>query len=130
MNSAQMILKYWLKSRKDFILQVIFLSFSTIFTTITPIFIGRLVGGLTDIRTLLINFIFILIFAIFAYFTARGARLRGAVVSSKAIYHLRTDISNAIYRQSFSYFDKTETGQLISRATADIEETQQILVLG
>lgn len=130
MNSAQMILKYWLKSRKDFILQVIFLSFSTIFTTITPIFIGRLIGGLTDIRTLLINFIFILIFAIFAYFTARGARLRGAVVSSKAIYHLRTDISNAIYRQSFSYFDKTETGQLISRATADIEETQQIFGFG
>ncbi|NHJ20676.1 MAG: ABC transporter ATP-binding protein, partial [Candidatus Lokiarchaeota archaeon] len=124
MNSAQMILKYWLKSRKDFIVQVILLSLSTIFTTITPIFIGRLIGGLINISTLLINFIFILIFAILAYFTARGARLRGAVVSSKAIYHLRTDISNAIYRQSFSYFDKTETGQLISRATADIEETQ------
>ncbi|UCC19665.1 MAG: ABC transporter ATP-binding protein, partial [Promethearchaeota archaeon] len=36
----------------------------------------------------------------------------------------------AIYRQSFSYFDKTETGQLISRATSDIEETQQIFGMG
>ena len=130
MNSARMILKYWLKSRKDFMLQITLLSFSTIFSTLTPIFIGRLVGGLTNASTLLINFILILILATLAYFTARAARLRGAVVSSRAIYHLRTDISNAIYRQSFSYFDKTETGQLISRATSDIEETQQIFGFG
>lgn len=130
MNSARMILKYWLKSRKDFIFQITLLSLSTIFSTVTPIFIGRLIGGLTNVSTLLINFTLILIFATLAYFTARAARLRGAVVSSRAIYHLRTDISNAIYRQSFSYFDKTETGQLISRATSDIEETQQIFGFG
>jgi len=64
------------------------------------------------------------------YFTNRAARLRGAEVSARAIYHLRTDISNAIYRQSFSFFDKTETGQLISRATSDIEETQMIFGMG
>ncbi len=130
MNSARMILKYWLKSRKDFIFQITLLSLSTIFSTVTPIFIGRLIGGLTNVSTLLINFTLILICATLAYFTARAARLRGAVVSSRAIYHLRTDISNAIYRQSFSYFDKTETGQLISRATSDIEETQQIFGFG
>jgi len=126
MNSARMILKYWLKSRRDFIFQFTFLTLSTIFFTTTPIFIGRLVGGLNDTRNLIFNFLFIILFASFAYFTTRAARLRGAEVSSRAIYYLRNDISNAIYRQSFSYFDKTETGQLISRATSDIEETQQI----
>ncbi|GAG18994.1 unnamed protein product, partial [marine sediment metagenome] len=60
----------------------------------------------------------------------RTARLRGAEVSARAVYYLRSDISNAIYRQSFSYFDKTETGQLISRATSDIEETQMIFSMG
>ncbi len=130
MNSARMILKYWLKSRKDFIFQFTFLTFSTIFYISTPIFIGRLVGGLSDAKNLIINFLFIIIFAGLAYFTTRAARLRGAEVSSRAIYHLRNDISNAIYRQSFSYFDKTETGQLISRATSDIEETQQIFGFG
>jgi len=72
----------------------------------------------------------ILLFAALRYITNRAARLRGAEVSSRAVYHLRTDISNAIYRQSFSYFDKTETGQLISRATSDIEETQMIFGMG
>ncbi len=130
MNSARMILKYWLKSRKDFIIQFILLTLSTILSTTTPIFIGRLVGGLTDARKLIMDFLSIIILAGLAYLTNRASRLRGAEVSSKAIYHLRNDISNAIYRQSFSYFDKTETGQLISRATSDIEETQQIFGFG
>ncbi|MFX1503846.1 MAG: ABC transporter ATP-binding protein, partial [Promethearchaeota archaeon] len=51
-------------------------------------------------------------------------------VSARALYYLRDDISNAIYRHSFSYFDKVETGQLISRATSDIEETRQIFGMG
>ncbi|MFX1573224.1 MAG: ABC transporter ATP-binding protein [Promethearchaeota archaeon] len=137
MNSAQMIFKYWLKSKKFFILEFTFLLLSTIFYILTPIFIGRMVGVLDPNRSvtanasnLLINLLFIIIFASLTYIFNRAARLRGAEVSSRATYHLRTDISNAIYRQSFSYFDKTETGQLISRATSDVEETRQIFGMG
>ena len=130
MNSLYMIFKYWSKSRKQFISQIVYLSLSTIFSTMLPIFIGRLVGAITDANSLLFNFFAILILASLVYFTNRAARLKGAEVSSRAIYYLRSDISSAIYRQSFSYFDKTETGQLISRATSDIEETQQIFGFG
>ncbi len=136
MNSARMIFKYWLKSKRAFILQIIFLSLSTIFTTFTPIFIGRLVGLLDpnlpsfNIILFLFYFCIILVFGLLAYIFNRTARLQGAEVSSRALYYLRDDISNALYRQSFSYFDKTETGQLISRATSDIEETQQIFGMG
>ncbi|MHA1192925.1 MAG: ABC transporter ATP-binding protein [Promethearchaeota archaeon] len=130
MNSFQMIFKYWAKSKKNFIFQFIFLLLSTIFYTFTPIFIGRMIGSLVNVNQLLVNFLFVLAFAFLVYFFNRAARSRGAVVSSRAIYHLRTDISNAIYRQSFSFFDKTETGQLISRATSDIEETQMIFGMG
>ena len=130
MNSFRMIFKYWAKSRKDFIFQFIFLVLSTIFYTFTPIFIGRMIGGLTNAPDLLSHFLFVSWFAVLVYFTNRAARLKGAEVSARAIYYLRTDISNAIYRQSFSFFDKTETGQLISRATSDIEETQMIFGMG
>ncbi len=131
MNSMRMIFKYWAKSRKDFIIQFIFLVLSTIFYTFTPIFIGRMIGAeVGTIDNLLVNFLLIIVSAFLVYFTSRIARLKGAEVSSRAIYHLRTDISNAIYRQSFSFFDKTETGQLISRATSDIEETQMIFGMG
>ncbi|MFX1477767.1 MAG: ABC transporter ATP-binding protein [Promethearchaeota archaeon] len=139
MNSARMIVKYWLKSKKFFILQFIYLFLSTIFYMIVPIFIGRMVGVLdprlslsssSRISRFIISFFIITIFATARYITNRAARIKGAEVSSRAIYHLRNDISNAIYRQSFSYFDKTETGQLISRATSDIEETQMIFGMG
>lgn len=125
-----MIIKYWAKTKKDFIFQFIYLILSTIFYTFTPIFIGRMIGALVNVNELLVNFLFVLVFAILVYIFNRASRLRGAQVSSRAVYHLRTDISNAIYRQSFSFFDKTETGQLISRATSDIEETQMIFGMG
>ncbi|MHA1933452.1 MAG: ABC transporter transmembrane domain-containing protein, partial [Promethearchaeota archaeon] len=137
MGSFRMIMSYWLRSKKDFVLQFSWMLISTIFYIITPIFIGRMVGSLNPNRTVatnvvefLIYFVLILFFAFLRYILNRAARLRGAEVSAKAVYYLRSDISNAIYRQSFSYFDKTETGQLISRATSDIEETQMIFSMG
>ena len=137
MNSARMIFKYWLKSKKKFIGESILHVFSSTFYIIYPIFIGRMVGSLDPNRSisanmsdLLLNFFFVLVFATLRYIFNRAARLRGAEVSSSALYHLRTDISNAIYRQSFAYFDKTETGQLIARATSDVEETGQIFGMG
>ena len=137
MGSFRMIMSYWLRSKRDFTLQFTWMLISTIFYVITPIFIGRMVGSLNPNRTvaanaieLLIYFLLILFFALLRYVLNRSARLRGAEVSARAVYYLRSDISNAIYRQSFSYFDKTETGQLISRDTSDIEETQMIFSMG
>ena len=137
MNSARMIFKYWLKSKKKFIGESILHFFSSTFYIIYPIFIGRMVGALNSNRSivanvseLLFNFFLVVLFASLRYIFNRAARLRGAEVSSSATYHLRTDISNAIYRQSFAYFDKTETGQLIARATSDVEETGQIFGMG
>ncbi len=137
MNTFKMILKYWMKSKKDFILEIIYLLMSTLFLVIIPILIGRMIGGLdpnlsvlSNASELIISFSLILMFGFLAFMLERAARLRGAEVSSRAVYYLRTDINNAISRQSFSYFDKTETGQLISRATSDVEESEQIFGMG
>ena len=137
MNTFKMILKYWMKSKKDFILEIIYLLMSTLFLVIVPILIGRMIGGLdpnlsvlSNASELIISFSLILMFGFLAFILERAARLRGAEVSSRAVYYLRTDINNAISRQSFSYFDKTETGQLISRATSDVEESEQIFGMG
>ncbi|MFW9901736.1 MAG: ABC transporter ATP-binding protein [Candidatus Thorarchaeota archaeon] len=136
MKSARMIFKYWIRSKREFLLQITFLLIATIFNTITPIFIGRMVGLLDpnlpsfNVLAFLLYFFTILILALLTYIFNRAARLQGAEVSSRALYFLRDDISNALYRQTFSYFDKTETGQLISRATSDIEETRQIFGMG
>jgi ATP-binding cassette subfamily B protein len=59
-----------------------------------------------------------------------ASRYQSGVVSTSAVYYLRRDIYRAINRQSFSFFDKTETGQLISRATSDIELTGPLFGMG
>jgi ATP-binding cassette subfamily B multidrug efflux pump len=137
MNSFLMILKYWLRSKKAFFIQFSLLAISTVFSTMIPIYLGRIVGSLdpnlirkTGFTQLTLNFIILAVLATLTYITSRAGRTSGAEVSSRAIYHLRSDISTAINQQSFSFFDKTETGQLISRTTSDVEETQQIFGMG
>lgn len=137
MGSTRMIFKYLAKSRKEFILSVVYQIIAIIFALFIPIFTGRMVGGLDPNNAtpltgsgLLFYFFIILLLGFFSFLTNRAGRVQGAVVASAAAYHLRADINNAIYRQSFSYFDKTETGQLVARATSDVEETQGIFGMG
>ena len=137
MGSTGMIFKYLAKSRKEFVLSLVYQSMSIVFALFVPIFTGRMVGGLDPTNAvpltgwdLLFYFSMILLFGFFSFYTNRAGRLQGAVVASAAAYYLRININNAIFRQSFSYFDKTETGQLVARATSDVEETQGIFGMG
>jgi ATP-binding cassette subfamily B protein len=57
-------------------------------------------------------------------------RYSSAQVGSKALYYLRSDVYHAINRQSYSYYDKTETGNLVARATSDIESTSPAFSMG
>ncbi len=137
MNSLQMIIKYWLKSKgifaKAFILQII----STIFQLIIPIFIGQLVGRLDpdspnpmSMTELFFDYFVIIILGLAVFLIFRYSRILGARVSTNALYYVRKDIHNAINRQSFGYFDQMEAGNLIARATSDVEQTDMIFGFG
>jgi len=47
-------------------------------------------------------------------------RYLSAYVNQGASYSLRNDLYNSLLEQSFSFYDKQRTGQLMSRATSDI----------
>jgi ATP-binding cassette subfamily B protein len=137
MNSFEMIIRYWLRSKKNFWLGFIFQAVSTVFALFTPIFLGRLVGSLNtpaDTRPsaglLWFYALIIIIFAFFTFLAGKAGRIYAAEVSSNALYALRADINDALYRQSFSYFDKNETGQLIARATSDVDQSEMIFGFG
>jgi len=125
-----------LRSRRDFLKVLGLQLISIILALIIPIYTGYLVGGLKPpipIETqtiLLMNFVIIVILAVMSFLVGTSARTFSAKISARALYYVRKDINDAIYRQSFSYFDKHATGQLVARATSDVDQTEQIFGFG
>ncbi|MFX1496430.1 MAG: ABC transporter ATP-binding protein [Promethearchaeota archaeon] len=132
-----MIVKYWLKSKGIFAKAIILQIISTILQLMIPIFIGQLVGRLDpdapnpmSVSELFFNYFMIIILGLAVFLIFRYSRILGARVSTNALYYVRKDIHNAINRQSFAYFDQMEAGNLVARATSDVEQTNMIFGFG
>jgi len=54
-------------------------------------------------------------------------RYASGYFAQKVVYEVRNDAFKSIQRQSFGFFDKVETGQLMSRATTDADRIGQFL---
>jgi ATP-binding cassette subfamily B protein len=62
--------------------------------------------------------------------TGYGNRYLTEVVSQRASYDIRDALYDHLQRLSFAYYDKAQTGQLMSRATVDIEAVRMFLGQG
>jgi ATP-binding cassette subfamily B protein len=70
--------------------------------------------------------------AILALYALRGAFSYGQnymseYLSQHVAYDLRNDLYNRIQSLSFAFHDKSQTGQLMSRVTSDVETSRQFL---
>jgi ATP-binding cassette subfamily B protein len=59
-----------------------------------------------------------------------GRQYLGQVLGQKVAYDLRNNIYNRLQHLSFAYHDSHQTGQLMSRATQDVEAVQQFVQMG
>ncbi|MDG6988874.1 MAG: ABC transporter ATP-binding protein [Nitrososphaerota archaeon] len=59
-----------------------------------------------------------------------GLSYGGQALGQKMIYDLRNMIFTSIQSQSFSFHDRNETGQLMSRATGDVEAVRRFVAFG
>jgi ABC-type multidrug transport system fused ATPase/permease subunit len=57
-------------------------------------------------------------------------RYASTVISQKASFDLRQDMYNSLLEQSFSFYDKQRTGQLMARATGDINMLSRFFNFG
>ena len=57
-------------------------------------------------------------------------RYISTVVSQKGSYDMRDDMYNSLLEQSFSFYDKQRTGQLMARATGDINMLGRFFNMG
>lgn len=59
-----------------------------------------------------------------------GENFLAEFVSQKVSYDIRNAIYDRLQRLSFSYYDQAQTGQLMSRATADVEAIRMFFGMG
>jgi len=62
--------------------------------------------------------------------SAYGNSYLSELVSQKTAYDIRNALYDRLQRLSFAYHDKTQTGQLMSRATADVEAIRRFFGRG
>ncbi len=79
--------------------------------------LGVFVGGLVLISGLV---------AVLNYAIRYGT----AWFSQKGSYEMRSDMYNGLLEQSFSFYDRQRTGQLMARATGDIDQVQRFYDFG
>jgi ABC-type multidrug transport system fused ATPase/permease subunit len=63
-------------------------------------------------------------------FAGYGQRYFAEVVAQKVSYNIRNALYERLQRLSFSFHDRNQTGQLMSRATVDVEATRMFFSMG
>jgi ABC-type multidrug transport system fused ATPase/permease subunit len=82
---------------------------------------GQIVGLDGNERLLVFAALAIIVFAIARGLTAFGQTYLGETVGQHIAYDIRNQVYNNIQRLSYAYHDQVETGQIMSRATQDVE---------
>ncbi len=72
----------------------------------------------------------ILVLAVVRGFAAFGQRYYGEWLTHRVAYDLRNDFYDAVQHLPFAFHDRAQTGDLMSRATSDITETERFVGIG
>ena len=60
---------------------------------------------------------------------AFGERYVNSYVSQKVVFDIRNELFSTLQKKSFSFYDRTQTGQLMSRTTTDVESIERLYSL-
>ncbi len=110
---------------------------SMIAMTAFQLVVPRLLGDAIDTAvsagertTLVIYAVAIVVVAALRGAAGFGNRYFGEVFSQKMSYDIRNAIYDKLQRLSFSYYDKRQTGEIMSRGTVDVEAVRMFFANG
>ncbi|KAA0238626.1 ABC transporter ATP-binding protein, partial [bacterium] len=90
----------------------------------------RLVGLDGNERLLIFAGLGVILFAVGRGIAAFGQQFLGESIGQRVAYDIRNDIYNNLQRLSYAYHDKVESGQVMSRATQDVEAIRMFINMG
>jgi len=121
--------KYWAM----WLFAFVCLTASTVFSLIIPKMLGNGIDTVLNAgraSALIIAAGVILGSSALRGITGYGNRYFTQVISQRVAYDIRNKLYDHLQSLSFAYFDKAQTGQLMSRATVDIEATRIFISMG
>ncbi|MCF2139774.1 MAG: ABC transporter ATP-binding protein/permease [Candidatus Lokiarchaeota archaeon] len=135
-KSIRMIFSYAWLNKKEFILMLVFMGFGIGFMMVSPQIFRKVINLLENndsnatVRDLLGLLGLGVGIALIGGIILGIGRYYSAIVGTEAQYNIRKSVYNAINRQTYSFFNKAETGDLVARATSDIEMTTPVFNQG
>ncbi|MCB8977011.1 MAG: ABC transporter ATP-binding protein [Ardenticatenaceae bacterium] len=126
-----------LRYLKPYWKQVLLAYLSMLFATLLNLFVPQIIkdaidNGLTagEARALFVAGGIILGIAVVRGIAGYGQFFYGEWLTHRVSYDLRNDFYNSVQALPFSFHDRTLTGDLMSRATSDIAETERFVGSG
>ncbi len=107
--------------------------FSTGFAIVIPRMLGDgidTVLGMGERSFVIIAAVVVVAASAFRGFAGYGQRFFAELVAQKVTYNIRNALYERLQRLSFAFHDKNQTGQLMSRATVDVEVTRMFFGMG
>lgn len=122
--------KYVFRKWYALALTIVCISISTYITIYIPQLSGKVIKDILEIgdQALLTSLVLQMI-ALTALLgvISFAQRYANGYFAESVVYEIRNDAFRSIQRQSFAFFDKIDTGQLMSRATTDAERIGRFL---
>ena len=121
--------KYWV----SMVFALFLLLASTAFSLAVPRLLGKGIDsvlGSTSRTYVIVAAIVIVALAALRGLAGFGQQYLQNVISQKVSYDIRNALYDHLQKLSFAYHDKAQTGQLMSRATVDIEAVRMFMSMG
>jgi len=133
MKTILRLLSFVQKGWKRLVIAFVCLMFATAFGIVIPRTLGSGIDTVLDMgqRSLIIIAAAVVIgAAAFRGIAGYGQRYFAEVTAQRASYNIRNALYERLQRLSFAFHDRTQTGQLMSRATVDVEVVRMFFALG
>ena len=139
------LLQFSFRYKGRVFLNALFMTLTTLFMFAMPWFLGKAVDGAVGEASLpfisgfvpsgSVAFLLIAAAGLLVAGTLRGLSGFGQTylsqsVSQQVAYDIRNTLYRSLQRQSFAFYDKTQTAELMSRATVDVESARMLISFG
>ncbi len=123
MNPARKLLRYILRRKKLLFITLTLSMFSSLTGLIVPLFARSSINLLAigDFKDVWSYALGIIGFTVLQGLITFATRYYSALLSESIVFDIRNDVYATLQNLSYSFYSRTDSGQIIARATSDVE---------